>query len=118
MLFLTSLLPTLLLLTPTLALPQSAATTSTTLAPSPTCTTGPPPSETDDGSIVPSVVNNNVGVITNYTRIRPMDATGAGYLVFPEWYAEHLVSGPHVCLPFPSTLVVVLTGNSGWATST
>lgn len=98
MFLLTLLLPTLLLLTPTLALPQ-AATTSTTLAAS-TCTTGPPASQTDDASKFPSGVNSNVGVITNYTRIRPMDATGAGYSVFGEWYAEHFVSGPHVCPPF------------------
>lgn len=99
MFLLTLLLPTLLLPTPTLALPQ-AATTSTTLAASSTCTTGPPASQTDDASKFPSGVNNNVGVITNYTRIRPMDATGAGYSVFGEWYAEHFVSGPHVCPPF------------------
>ncbi|KAK1826779.1 hypothetical protein QBC39DRAFT_316173 [Podospora conica] len=95
MTFLPFLLPFLALLTPILALPQ--VTASSSLAASPTCTTGPPASQqqepekkfrsprTDDG----------YGVITNYTLIQPMETTGAGYSVDGEWYTEHLVSGPH-----------------------
>lgn len=107
----------LLLLTPTLALPQASATTTTSLAASPTCTTGPPASQPEEGLF--SGTDDTAGVITNYTRIRPLDATGAGYLVFGEWYTEHLVSGPHV--RFPSPLLSSFggaDGDSGWATST
>ncbi|KAK0754729.1 hypothetical protein B0T18DRAFT_425076 [Schizothecium vesticola] len=94
MTLLTFLLPLLVLLTPTLALPQAGATT-TSLAASPTCTTGPPASQPEDKKFQYAGTDSSTGVITTYTLVRPMDATGAGYSVYGEWYTEHLVSGPH-----------------------